>query len=261
MITPSNWISFADSGSEFLKSLKNNGLTTYKFLGDKAFSDVQLITVYFVCSKMEKSPDVTIITENDSIVLSRNSLIYFPTKTNKALSIISHIETLSNNGLIGIKGNLDRNKTVLSDNTGVKCIFSAGRKGADTDWAYVSTDHLIKNEISGKGLHKVVVSRITSPGKLGEMKYADDNFSCAQGCYYFVVKDKTEADNFIAYCSSKIVKLIVSELKGAVCSNSQSIFEFIPLVDFTKVWTDSELYTHFKITSQSDIDYIEATVK
>lgn len=260
MITPSNWISFADSGSEFLRLLKSNGLFHYKFLGSKAFDNVQLITVYFLCSKEFSTNQITLIAENDSVTLDQSQVVYFPTITTKALKIVGKIESLGNNGLKGIKGSLDRNKTVHADSTGVKCIFSAGRKNSDFDWAYIDQKHLQKNGIVGVGYHKVVVSRITSLGKLGEMKYADPTFGCAQACYCFIVRSEEEAKNLIDYCNSKIVRILVSELKGAVCSNSQSVFEFIPEVDFTRAWTDAELYAHFGLT-QEEINYIEATIK
>jgi len=258
MITPSNWTSFADSESNFLKLIKDNGLVTYKFLGDKAF-DVQLITVYFICSKLTATGNVTVITEDDTTVIPTNGIIYFPSKTTKSLSIISNIKHLNLSGLTAVKGSLDRNKAITDPN-GIKCIFSAGKKSGDYDWGVVSSSHLSDDTVAGYNTHKVVVSRVTSLGKLGEAKYAGPDYAVAQGAYYFEVNNATEADNLITYLNSKTVRLIVRELKGAVCSNSQNIFKFIPKVDLTKVWSDADLYKHFGLT-QDEIDYIEDAVK
>jgi site-specific DNA-methyltransferase (adenine-specific) len=258
MITPSNWTSFASVDSSFLQLLEDNGLHTYKFLGDKAFN-VQLLTVYFVASKLNNNGQVKLITTDDTITLDRDKLAYYPTTTTKALSIISNIKSLGLTGLTGCKGGLDRNKSIKDPN-GVKCIFSAGPKGGDFDWAHVSSGHLTDNKIVGYNKHKVVVSRTTSIGKFGELKYAGPDYAVAQGAYYFEVNDSAEADNLITYLNSKIVRLIVRELKGAVCSNSQNVFKFIPKISLTKVWSDADLYAHFGL-SKDEITYIEADVK
>lgn len=36
--------------------------------------------------------------------------------------------------------------------------------------------------------------------------------------------------------------------------------KFFPELDFTRTWTDQELYQHFNLT-QEEIDYIESVVK
>lgn len=258
MITPSNWTSYADSSSSFTAMVKENGLLVYKYLTGDAFS-VQLLTVYFVCSKRNQSHNVAVEAVNDSAIMHIDDLFYFPSQTTKALPILKSLKSRRDRGLVANKGALDRNKAIL-DPDGVPCIFSAGKVGEDFDWANVSKSHLTSKGVVGLGQHKVVISRVTSIGKLGAAKYADPSYAVAQGTYYIAVANEPEATGLISYLQSKLVSLIVNELKGAVCSNSKNIFSFIPAVDLTRSWTDAELYEHFSLTEE-EIAYIEATVK
>jgi site-specific DNA-methyltransferase (adenine-specific) len=260
MITPSNWTSIAATESNFLKLLKDNGLCLYKYLGDKEF-DVKMLTVYFICTKLNDNQNVTLITELDSITLPRNNILYYPTTTTKSLNIITKIRGLNLPGFEGHKGGLDRNKaTIDTTDKGVKCIFSAGTKSGDFDWQPVSSNHLTDNSIVGYNLHKVVVSRVTSNGKLGESKYAAPDYAIAQGTYYFKVNNPAEAQVLVSYLNSKVIKLIVHGIKGAVCSNSQNVFKYIPKINLNRTWTDAELYQYFGLTAD-EISYIESIVK
>jgi site-specific DNA-methyltransferase (adenine-specific) len=56
------------------------------------------------------------------------------------------------------------------------------------------------------------------------------------------------------------VRFLVLEYKTGTKGNSKELFSKIPLIDFTRMWSDDELYTHFGLT-QEEIKYIEETTK
>ena len=41
---------------------------------------------------------------------------------------------------------------------------------------------------------------------------------------------------------------------------TRSVFTFVPMQDFTKPWTDEELYAKYNLT-QEEIDFIESMIK
>lgn len=81
-----------------------------------------------------------------------------------------------------------------------------------------------------------------------------------QSGYWIPVKTKQEALSIISYLNSKLVKAIVLNICKWSGFSARVIFNRLRRVDFTRSWTDNELYEHFNLT-QEEIDLIEATVK
>ena len=40
----------------------------------------------------------------------------------------------------------------------------------------------------------------------------------------------------------------------------RAVYQFVPMQDFSKPWTDEELYAKYKLT-QEEIDFIESMIK
>ena len=49
-------------------------------------------------------------------------------------------------------------------------------------------------------------------------------------------------------------------VKKKTQDNPSSVFEFVPLQDFTKPWTDEELYKKYNLTDE-EIQFIESMIK
>lgn len=256
MVTPSGWVSASGKNKKFFNTVIGNRLTSYKFLGDTAF-DAQIITVYFICNRLTPHNSAVV---NGCEVSDVNVLSFLPAGGINESKLVQKIQSSGVNGPIIAKiGTLYRKDTVF-DELGIKCIASAGREGGDYDWNYVSNIHLTNGQIKGHGLHKVVFSGFTSIGKLGAVKYAGPDYACGAQCLFIEVPSEQCANNLIAYLNSKIFKFCIKVLKSAVCSNSRNMLKSLPVIDFTRAWTDSELYAHFNLT-QDEIDLIETTVK
>ncbi len=73
----------------------------------------------------------------------------------------------------------------------------------------------------------------------------------------FGTRDETE--NYAYYLATKFVRFLVLQRKISQHVTPDR-FAFVPSVDFTRRWTDEELYAHFKLTQQ-EIDYIDASIK
>ena len=74
----------------------------------------------------------------------------------------------------------------------------------------------------------------------------------------FEINTPATNDGLVSYFESKIVNFLNKDKWSQY--NEPKILNLLPVVNFTKVWTDQELYKHFDLT-QEEIDYVEANVK
>lgn len=95
---------------------------------------------------------------------------------------------------------------------------------------------------------------------LGKPFYGEPKSCCSQS--YLVIgplNSKHEAKNIAKYISTKFFRFFIMLKKNAQ-HNMSYIFSLVPLQDFTKPWTDAELYTKYNL-SQEEIDFIETMIK
>jgi len=72
-------------------------------------------------------------------------------------------------------------------------------------------------------------------------------------------KNKTQAGNGANYLKTRFVRFLVSTI--LLTQNiSKSMFDFVPMQDFSKSWTDQELYKRCGLTEE-EIGYIESTIR
>ncbi len=70
---------------------------------------------------------------------------------------------------------------------------------------------------------------------------------------------KKEAKNVISYISTRFFRFLALLLKNTQ-SASQRVYSFIPLQDFSKPWTDEELYKKYNLTKE-EIAFIESMIR
>ena len=70
---------------------------------------------------------------------------------------------------------------------------------------------------------------------------------------------KDEANNLLNYIKTKFFRLLVAT-KTTTQSMSLPAYTFVPLQDFTKPWTDEELYKKYNLTDE-EIQFIESMIK
>lgn len=69
---------------------------------------------------------------------------------------------------------------------------------------------------------------------------------------------QVEAENYAYYLTTKFVRFLVLQRKTTQDVRPDK-FRFVPMLDMTKRWTDSDLYKHFKLT-KDEIEYIQSTI-
>lgn len=79
---------------------------------------------------------------------------------------------------------------------------------------------------------------------------------------YIVVKTfdtEAEARNCMAYLALKFPRFLISQVASAQMVNKKS-FMFVPDLDFSRSWTDVDLYNEFSLDDQ-ETAYIENHIK
>lgn len=119
--------------------------------------------------------------------------------------------------------------------------------------------------------YKVMITRIMSehagePDKegmlvvLATVKVLEPHEVCTDsyivgGCY----KSKKMAENLADYLRSKFTRFLLLQAAASI-NLSKTTYQFVPLQDFSKSWTDAELYKKYKLT-QDEINFIESMIR
>ena len=136
---------------------------------------------------------------------------------------------------------------------------------------YINKSEILSN-IKYLDRYKVMVSQIGAehagePGRDGKfrvltssMRVMQPNEVCTNS--YIVIGEYTDPDtanNVLAYLKTKFVRFLVLQAVSSI-HISRTSFTFVPMVDFSKQWTDEELYAEFGITPE-EIEFIDSMIK
>ena len=71
--------------------------------------------------------------------------------------------------------------------------------------------------------------------------------------------DKSKADNLLSYLKTKFVRFLVLQTITSI-NITRNNYQFVPLQDFSKPWTDEELYKKYGLTDE-EIQFIESMIR
>lgn len=97
---------------------------------------------------------------------------------------------------------------------------------------------------------------------LGTPFYGEPNSVCSQTYLVIGYKHnltKEECKNIITYISTRFFRFLVS-LKKKTQNGARGVYQLVPMQDFSKPWTDEELYAKYGLT-QEEIDFIESMIR
>lgn len=138
----------------------------------------------------------------------------------------------------------------------------------DSSFGFISSQQLPKNA-GTVSLHKVYIPAAGGSGTdeiiLGKPFYGEPNSVCSQT--YLVIGYNPEKHNFskeqcesiISYIKTKFFRYLVS-IKKKTQNGPRGVYQFVPLQDFSKPWTDEELYAKYNLSSE-EIGFIESMIK
>lgn len=127
-----------------------------------------------------------------------------------------------------------------------------------------------KSDISKKkewfNMHKVMISSAYNAGDgfphqvINKPFYAEPQ-TCCTATYLVIGPYKTKAicDNVISYIATKFFRFMVL-LKKTSQHAANNVYTFVPVQDFSKPWTDEELYAKYGLTDD-EIAFIESMIR
>lgn len=144
--------------------------------------------------------------------------------------------------------------------------YYISRSFNDTPYGWIALSDVPKNNQTIP-LNKVYIPAANGSLDyvLGHPFYGEPNSVCSQ-TYLIIGYDpqkhnftKEECMNIISYISTKFFRYLVS-IKKKTQNGPRGVYQFVPLQDFSKPWTDEELYAKYNLT-QEEIDFIESMIK
>lgn len=288
MIVPSRWM----TGGKGLDDFRNEMLHDNRMSLIHDFKDASLCFTgveikggvnYFLWDRDKTSPIVHIINDNGAqglietnramlesgceVFIRNNELvsIYRKVKKLEENSFSLHVSPRKPNGFCGdmFKCPEKYGLPALSEKP-IKngyCIY--GLDGAKRAVRYIPSSYPIpkRNYIND---YKMFMARNQGSGLFGE-KFSEPIFAkpgelCTET---FVViggfKTKEEMMNCWSYIKTKFFRALVGVKKNDQGAAS-GVYQYVPLQDFSKPWTDQELYEKYGL-DQSEIDFIENNVE
>ncbi len=126
---------------------------------------------------------------------------------------------------------------------------------------YVKECNIQKNSNDVSSI-KVYIPKAGGSGNdkmvLGQPIVVEGKSVCSQTYVYAKFDTLQEADNFVVYLKTRFFRLLVSSVKITQDALS-GVYQFVPILDFTREWTDDELYAKYGIEEYKD--YIESMIK
>ena len=125
---------------------------------------------------------------------------------------------------------------------------------------------VVKKNQQWIGCHKVYISK--SYGERGAYPYlflakpciGEPNSCCTQ-TYLMIgpTASSEESKNIISYITTKFFRFLIM-LKKNTQDAMRGVYEFVPLQDFSELWTDEKLYAKYGLTEE-EVAFIESMVR
>lgn len=132
-----------------------------------------------------------------------------------------------------------------------------------------SADITINQQLIGKW--KIVTSRLTAEHAgetdkngqkriLATLEVLAPNVVCTETYMLLAVFDsELEANNFFAYLKTRFVRSLIAMVTASQ-QMSRASFRFVPFLDFSRSWSNADLYAKYGLTDE-EILFIESTIK
>ena len=276
MIIPSRWF----AGGKGLDDFRNEMLHDKRLrkiidfpMSEDCFTGVKIEggVCYFLWDRDNCGfCQVKTITKNTLSIMERPLLengVEIFIRYNEAIAILKKIRSLNEQTFSKIVSarkpfGLPTNFTTYIKNGDESFIKIYGNKFT----GYLSKDFIIPRSNEWINKYKIYISKAYGMGDIsytqviGEPFVGEKNSICTET--YIIVgpfETKKEAENVLAYMKTRFFRFLVSLIKNTQ-DCTQKVYQFVPMQDFSKPWTDKELYEKYDL-SQDEINFIESMIK
>lgn len=276
MITPSRWFNGGKGLDKFREEMLSDSHITKLVDFQNAKDCFPGVSIgggvsYFLWERARKSEcEITNIVNGRTIVATRslNEFSVF-VRYNEAIEIINKVRSVTPASIVPLISS--RNPFGLATNIrgtnrqkGTLVLYSSQDKG-----------YIARNSVSQGQQYidkwKVMISRVTSehagePDKTGMYRVLSkiqllspgevctDSYIIAYPC-----DDEKQAQNFLGYLKTRFVRFLILQTVSSI-NLSREKYEFVPMQDFSRAWTDKELFEKYGLTDE-EISFIVSSIK
>ncbi len=136
-------------------------------------------------------------------------------------------------------------------------------------WKFLPNNYPIPRRDSGLMKYKVFIAEAYGCGEIGEIPstpvlstpvLSKPGELCTETFLQIGPFDtQMEAENMLSYIRTKFFRALVG-IKKQTQHTTQKVYQFVPMQDFSKPWTDKELYMKYGL-SENEIEFIESNIK
>lgn len=283
MITPSRWFAGGKGLDEFRdEMLHDNSIRVihdYPEASD-CFSGVQIKggVSYFLWDRDNKGDCIVYSHKGNEVnepfvrpLLEKGCDTFI--RYNEAVSILHKVMNINAESMeniistrlpFGIPNTYKGNKEQKS-NTDLRIYVSGNDRDVRGTIAYVPKSMVTKGQ-EMISWHKVYIAKAGSGSDtfphpiLPKPFYGGPGTVCNES--YLVIgpfKDKQECENAMSYIATKFFRFLVLQKKNSQ-NAAKGVYQLVPQQDFTKPWTDEELYKKYNLTDE-EISFIESMIK
>lgn len=276
MIIPSRWFNGGKGLDKFREEMLSDSHITKLVDFQNAKDCFPGVSIgggvnYFLWERDRKSEcEITNIINGRTIVAIR-SLSEFPVfvRYNEAIEIINKIRSVTADSIVSFISS--RNPFGLATNIrgtnrqkGTLVLYSSQDKG-----------YIERNAVSQGQQYidkwKVMISRVTSehagePDRTGMYRVLSkiqllspgevctDSYIVAYPC-----DDEKQVQNFLGYMKTRFVRFLILQTVSSI-NLSREKYEFVPMQDFSRAWTDEDLFEKYSLTDE-EISFIVSMIK
>ena len=274
MIVPSRWFAggrgLDDFRDEMLNDKRLKRIVDYP-LSSECFPGVEIKggVCYFLWEK-EYNGDCEVTTIRSDI----KSIMKRPLLENGCDTFIRYNEAISILRKVKAFNEVTINREVSSQKPFGFRTFVKGRTSefngavklyANKSVGFVSREEITQN-LSWVDNYKIYISRAYGAGEdfphqiINTPFLGEPNTCCTET--YMVIGpygSKSKAENVISYIKTKFFRFMVL-LKKNTQDAPARVYSFVPLQDFSKPWTDEDLYVKYGLTDE-EIEFIESMIR
>ncbi|WP_439328501.1 Eco57I restriction-modification methylase domain-containing protein [Lonepinella sp. BR2357] len=277
MIIPARWY----AGGKGLDNFRDEMLKDYRISelhdfpnSSDCFTGVEIKggVCYFLWNNKKSNNDCHIYTYDNGKVISymerplkENGLDIF-IRHNKAVDILKKVrrfDEISFNTIISSAKPFGLRTFIKGRNEPYKEQFNNVTLFQNKGIGYIKREEIPINR-QWIDQHKVIAPYAvgTGDGKTDWVKpiYAGLNTACTETYLVFgPFENKEICENVMSYINTRFLHFMLT-LKKNTQHTTKKAYELVPMQDFTKPWTDAELYQKYQLT-QDEIAYIESMIR